>query len=97
MFPHFVIVVDRVDIVGIFGKQGLVEGLPLGNLLNKVGNDLMIFILPWFLSEPVGRLITIDAPVVVEILLHLLHLFARRFFSIFLHARVDSGVDFQTA
>ena len=32
---------------------------------------------------------------VVEILLHLFHLFARRLFSIFLHARVNGGVDFQ--
>ena len=50
MLPLFVIVVDRVDVVGIFGEQRFVERLSLGNLLNEVGNDLVIFGLPRLLS-----------------------------------------------
>ena len=50
VLPLFVIVVDRVDVVGIFGEQRFVEWLSLGNLLNEVGNDLMIFVLPRLLS-----------------------------------------------
>ena len=37
-----------------------------------------------------------DAPVIVEVLLYLLHLFASSILGIFLHTGVDGGVNLQT-
>ena len=95
--PLLIIIVHRVGIVGEAGNQSFIERLALGNALNEVGDDLMLLVLPGFLTKPVGILFAVDVPVVVEVLLYLSHLFACGIFSILLHAGIYRGVYLQSA
>ena len=79
-------VVHRVWVVGIFCAQvAIAVGVAcLG--LKEARNRLVVVV------EPAVAV----APVVLEVLLHHLHLFLHRLLGIFLHARVERGVDFQS-
>ena len=80
------IVVDGVFVAVEFLREVFVDGLSLGDVLDEVFDFLMALVLP-----RIG-----GAPVLIEGLLHLFHLLDGSLFGIFLHARVDGGVDFQT-
>ena len=97
--PLLIIVVHGVWIVRETSHQILVEWLSLGDALDEVWNHLVVLILPRFLSHPfsLSCLCAADAPVVVEVLLHLLHLLAGCLLGILLHAGIYGGVDLQTA
>ncbi len=95
MHPIAVIVVYRVWLVGETVEQRLIERLPLGYLVDEARYLIAVLITPRSLSQPVLRLVAIDAPMVVEVLLHLLHLFMHRLLSVFLHSCVESSVYFQ--
>ena len=97
--PLLIIVVHGVWIVREACQQCLVEWLALGDALNKVRNHLVVLVLPRFLTQPIALscLRTADAPVIVEVLLHLLHLLAGGILGILLHAGIDGGVYLQTA
>ena len=77
---------DGVGLIGVFGQQVFIDGLALSNVLDEMRNDVVVFVAPWVFF----------APVVVEVLLHLLHLFDSCLFSILLQTRVDGGIDFQS-
>ena len=99
MNPFLIIIVDGIWIVREFCHQILIECLTLCDALDEIWYFLVVFVLPRILSQPFpfASLTSVDAPVAVEILLNLLHLFYGSFFSIFLHTGIDGGVDFQTA
>ena len=80
------VVVDGILVVVVFLREVFVDGLSLGDVLNEVLDLHMALILPG-----IDR-----APMLVEGLLHLFHLFVGSLLGIFLHAGVDGGVDFQT-
>ena len=79
------VVADRVLVTVEFLGEVLIDGQALGDVLDEIRYLLMACILP-----RVGR-----APVLVESLLHLLHLFPCSFFCVFLHAGVERGLDAQ--
>ena len=79
------IIVDGVLVAIEFLIQDMIVWRFLGQVLNEVGNLLMTLVLPGWGA----------APVTVEGLLHLLHLFDGSLFSVLLHTGVDCGVDFQ--
>jgi hypothetical protein len=57
--PLLIIIVHRVGIVGEAGNQSFIERLALGNALNEVRDDLMLLVLPGFLTKPVGILFAV--------------------------------------
>ena len=69
------VIVHRVEIVVVFLHEELVIRLPLGNILDKVGNLLLALISPRVHA----------APMRVEVLLHLSHLLDSSLFRILLH------------
>ena len=95
VFPFLIVIFDGVRIVGETLLQGLVERQALRNLVDEHWNGLAGLVTPRLLAKPIGVLGAIDIPVVVEVLLHLLHLFACRIFSVLLHLGVDGGVNLQ--
>ena len=80
------IVVDGVFVAVVFLREVFVDGLSLGDVLDEVLDLHVSLVLPGVRA----------APVLVEGLLHLLHLLEGGLFGIFLHARVDGGVDLQS-
>ena len=99
MNPLLIIIVHGVWIVREACQQCLVEWLALGDALNKVRNHLVVLVLPRFLTQPfaLSCLRAANAPVIIEVLLHLLHLLAGSILGILLHAGIDGGVYLQTA
>ena len=95
MNPVAIIIVYRVRLVGIAVKQCLVERLPLGYLVYESWYLVAVLVTPRSLSQPVFRLVAINAPMVVEVLLNLLHLLVHGLLRVFLHTRVERRVYLQ--
>ena len=76
-----------VRLVGELRLQVFRNGQTVGNILDEVGNDVSALVDP--------RLMT--GPMAVEVALHLLHLLLGGRLGIFLHARVECGIDLQSA
>ena len=96
MHPLLIIVADGVGVVGVSCLQRLVERLTLGNLVDEAGYLVAVLIAPRRHTHPVLVLVAEDAPVVVEVVLHLLHLLHGSLLGVFLHPRIERGVDLQT-
>ena len=97
--PLLIIIGDRIWIVWEFCQQILIERLLFSNVLDKVWYHLVVLVLPRFFAQPFSftSLSTSDAPVIVEVLLYLLHLFAGSILGILLHAGIDGCINLQTA
>ena len=80
------VVVDGVLVAIEFLGEVFVDGLSLGDVLDEVLDLHVVLVLPGIGAAPVG----------IEGLLHLFHLLDGCLFGIFLHARIDGGVDLQS-
>ena len=80
------IVVNRIGIDTVFLFQLLVLRGTLGEILNKVGNDIMILIAPRIFVSPV----------ITKVPLHIFHLFHESFLGIFLHFKVQRGINLES-
>ena len=78
------IIVYRIWIVGITSSQLLVDIFFFQTVLDKIGNNITMFITPGILP----------APMVIEVVLYSFHLLLNSFFRIFLHTRIQRSIDF---
>ena len=76
-----------VGLVGELGLEVFAHGQSVGDVLDEVGDDVAALVDP--------RLVA--CPMAVEVALHLLHLLLGGSLGMFLHARVEGGVDLQAA
>ncbi len=79
------IVVHGVGLSRILSRKVFIDRQPLGDTLNETRNHLAVLVYPR----------VVIAPMVLEVALNDLHLFASSILSILLHPTVDGGVDFQ--
>ena len=99
MNPLLIIIGDRIWIVWEFCQQILIERLLFCDVLDEVWYHLVVLVLPRFFAQPFSFtcLSTADAPVIVEVLLNLLHLFTGCILGILLHAGINGCINLQTA